>query len=73
MSIFSVDRIEGACAVLVGDAGDELTVLLTELPEGIKAGNVVRAEDGVYQLDTAEEQRRRAQILSLQEKLRRKK
>ncbi len=72
LAMYSVDRIEGEYAVLVGDSGPELPVLLAELPEGVREGNVLRLEDGVYRTDATEEQHRRSQILSLQDKLRRK-
>lgn len=72
MSIYSVDRIEGTYAVLVGDDGDDCSVLLTDLPEGMKEGAVVRLENGAYALDESEQQSRRSRVLSLQEKLRRK-
>lgn len=71
MAMYSVDRVEGAYAVLVGDV-DDVSVPLTELPEGVKEGSVLRLENGAYVLDSAEEQRQRNRILSLQEKLRRK-
>lgn len=70
---YSVDRIEGAYAVLVGETEPDLTVLLSELPEGVKEGAVLRLQDGVYVLDAEEQQRRRSRILALQEKLRGKK
>ena len=73
MAKFSIDRIEGAYAVLIDDQGNDSSVLLSDLPKGVKEGNVVRYEDGVYALDAAEEQQRRSRILSLQEKLRNKK
>ena len=73
MTTYSVDRIEGEYAVLVGDNGPDRPVLLAELPEGVKAGSILRLEAGVYSLDATEEQQRRRQILSLQDKLRRKK
>lgn len=68
--IYSVDRIEGTVAVLVGDSGPDLTVLLSELPAGITEGSVLRFNDGVYTLDCQEEQKRRQRILSLEKKLR---
>ena len=70
--IYSVDRIEGAYAVLVGETEPDLSVLLSDLPECVKEGTVLRLQDGVYVLDVEEQQRRRTRILALQEKLRRK-
>ena len=72
MNLYSVDRIEGDYAVLTGDSGPDISVLLAQLPEGIKPGRILRLEDGVYTVDEAEEQQRRSRILALQAKLRRK-
>lgn len=72
MAVYSVDRIEGDYAVLVGEDKSNVTVSLDRLPAGIKEGNVLRFEGGAYSLDSAEEQQRRSRILALQEKLCRK-
>ncbi len=73
MIVYSVDRIVGEYAVLVGESAQDISVPLSELPQGIREGNVLRYDGNSYTLDDAEEQRRRAQILSLQNKLRCKK
>ena len=73
MQRYSVDRIEGDYAVLMDDDCSTVLVLLTDLPKGTKEGSVLLAVAGEYKLDAAEEQLRRNEILSLQEKFRRKK
>ena len=70
--IYSVDRFEGAYAILVGEMASDVPVLLSDLPEGIQAGDVLKLQDGIYVLDPAEQQKRRERILALQDKLRRK-
>ena len=72
MTVYSVDRIEGTYAVLVGESEPDVTVSLECLPEGVKAGNVLRFDHGAYILDADEEEIRRQRIFALQEKLRRK-
>lgn len=70
---YSVDRVENGIAVLVDDQGDSHPVSLADLPEDIHCGDVVCLQDGVYLRDDEETQARRAYVLSLQQKLRRKK
>ena len=76
----AVDRIEGAIAVLIDDAGDELAVELSELPKGIKEGVVLRVAhdpDGnpVWAsavIDDAEAQRRKSEADEVLRDLRRR-
>lgn len=69
---YSVDRIEGNAAVLVDDDGRSVSVPVSQLPEAVVAGDILSLKDGVYSLNTAETEVRRAHALSLQNKLRRK-
>ncbi|MBE6806588.1 MAG: DUF3006 domain-containing protein [Ruminococcaceae bacterium] len=71
MGVYSVDRIVGDVAVLVGE-DTSLSVAMSLLPTGVKEGSVLRVEDGSYVLDSVEEEARRQRILSLQNKVRRK-
>ena len=69
--LYSVDRIEGELAVLIDEEEITVCVRLDKLPNGIKTGEMVRYENGQYVLDADAAQVRRAQILHLQQKLRR--
>ncbi len=70
---YSVDRIESDLAILVDEEGNSFPIPLLELPTGIKAGDMLRWQDDGYCLDERVTQERRSYVLSLQEKLRRKK
>ena len=77
---YSVDRIEGALVILVGDSGEEHSVQLHLLPGGTTEGTVLRVmldADGRLdwqsaQIDKAEAQRRTQQAEDLLNKLRRR-
>ena len=71
--LYSVDRIEEDVAVLVNESGCSYSVLLAELPPNITAGKMVRREQDAYYLDEEATEQRRSYVLSLQEKLLRKK
>jgi len=58
MGVYSVDRIVGDVAVLVGE-DTSLSVAMSLLPTGVKEGSVLRVEDGSYVLDSVEEEARR--------------
>ena len=62
MAMYSVDRIEGAFAVLVGESQPDMTVELNQLPAGVKEGTVLRFENGTFSVDANEEQQRRSRI-----------
>ena len=75
---YSVDRIEGQQAILVGDSGEEHSVQLHQLPGGTTEGTVlrlIRDADGLLdwqsaQIDQAEAQRRALEAEDLLNKLR---
>ena len=77
---YSVDRIEGELAILVGDSGEEHSVQLHLLPGGTTEGTVLRVmrdADGLLdwqsaQIDQAEAQRRAHEARHLLNKLRRR-
>ena len=69
---YSVDRFEGDLAVLVDDEGISRTELLSALPEGTHEGTILLLTEEGYSPDPDTESKRREQVLSLQERLRRK-
>lgn len=77
---YSVDRIEGQQAILVGDSGEEHSVQLHQLPGGTIEGTVlrlIRDADGLLdwqsaQIDQAEAERRTQEAEDLLNKLRRR-
>ena len=70
---YSVDRIEGDVVVLMDDDGHSVHITLSELPDSAGTGSILRLQEDRYVLDAAETDARRSYVLSLQEKLRRKK
>ncbi len=77
---YSVDRIEGEHAILVGDNGEEHSVQLQQLPRETTEGTVLRVmrdADGLLdwqsaQIDQAEAKRRTQEAEDLLNKLRRR-
>ncbi len=76
---YSVDRIEGELAILVGDSGEEHSVQLHQLPGGTTEGTVLRVRDAdgrlawqSAQIDQAEAKRRTQEAEDLLNKLRRR-
>ncbi len=77
---YSVDRIEGEQAILVGDSGEEHSVQLHQLPGGTTEGTVLRVmrdADGRLtwqsaQIDQTEAKRRTQEAEDLLNKLRRR-
>ena len=72
MNLWSVDRIEGDVAVLIDENGNDTVAALADLPARLKEGMMLRLADGVYAFDEKAAQERKNAVLSLQEKLRRK-
>ncbi len=70
---YSVDRIEGEVAVLVDDDGRSVPIPVSQLPASVCSGDVLHCRDGVYELDRFETGARRSLVLSLQDKIRKKK
>ena len=67
-----IDRFEGEFAVLEGETG-MLTVPRSSLPADIREGDAVTAlPDGRYALDAGRSERRRKQLSSLFERLKKK-
>ena len=66
---YYVDRIEADEAVCETPDGETLRLPLTALPEGTREGSVLREEEGVFILDDAAAEARRATLFALQEAL----
>lgn len=71
--LYSIDRFEGDVAVLIDEDGARLDMPRNDLPSGIAAGDMVRLQDGVFQRDDDAAAARRAQIIALQNRLRKRK
>ena len=73
MDLWSVDRIEDDVAVLIDESGDSSVIALADLPAEVREGMMLRLVAGVYTVDRVAAEERKNAVLSLQEKLRRKK
>lgn len=71
--VFSVDRMVDNLAVLVDGEGNSYPVARANLPEQVKAGDVLRMKDGAFYLNEEEKERRQAYVSDLQNRLRRRK
>lgn len=65
----AIDRFEGPLAICEKEDGSFVELERSCLPNGARAGSVLRLEAGEWVLDTQEEARRRAEIARLQEDL----
>lgn len=70
--LYSVDRIEGDVAVLVDEDGNSRDVPQAALPSDIRAGDMLREQNGMFVLDADAANARRARVLQLQNSLRRR-
>lgn len=57
-----VDRIEGAFAVCEMDDKSMQNIALTELPVGVKEGDVLAVENGAYVIDVKQTKERSERI-----------
>lgn len=57
-----VDRIEGAFAVCEMDDKSMQNIALSELPAGIKEGDVLAVDNGTYLIDTKQTKERTERI-----------
>lgn len=71
--LYSVDRFEGDIAVLIDEDGGRLDVPRDDLPSGVAAGDMVRLQDGAFQPDDEAAAARRARVIALQNRLRKRK
>lgn len=67
---YTIDRLEGALAVLEDEDGHTSTAPLSELPQGVGESDVLMLRDGVWSPAPDEAARRRERILRLQQRLR---
>ncbi len=63
--VYSVDRVIGDRAILLGDDGEPLDMPLSSLPEGIKTGDILRWEDGKAARSPADEEARRKLVAQM--------
>ncbi len=70
--LYSIDRFEGDVAVLIDEEKVAHNISRAQLPVDVKAGDMLRLENGQYIPDDDAARARREQILRLQNKLRRK-
>lgn len=70
--LYSVDRILDDVAVLEDTEGTVINVPLTDLPQGVMGGNMLRLVNGRYELDDVATESRRQRILDLQKRIRNK-
>ncbi|AFV01966.1 MULTISPECIES: DUF3006 domain-containing protein [unclassified Dehalobacter] len=57
-----IDRFEGSVAVVEFDGNNRKNINLTDLPAGIKEGDIVVFNDGKWQLDQNQTARLKAEI-----------
>ena len=63
---FSVDRFEGNFAVCENrETGEFIDIPLSELPENVKAGSILKFENGNYILDIESTQKEQQEIKNL--------
>ncbi len=62
---YAVDAMERETARLVDDDETALTVPLNRLPQGVAEGDVLHWQNGAWQIDAGETQRRREHAASL--------
>lgn len=60
-AILTVDRIEGDYALCEAPDKSIITLLLSDLPEGLTEGDVLRLAEDRYQIDPDETAKRREQ------------
>lgn len=65
---YTIDRISGNMAVCEDENGDLVKLMATELPCGVKEGDILKKQDGVWYKDETESSERRQ---AMKEKLNR--
>ena len=69
MMFWSIDRFEGAFAVVEDDQRKTRQIERTLLPPEAKEGDVLKMSDGRYEIDREETERRRKVAIRLQDSL----
>lgn len=59
--MITVDRIEEGTAIVYSD-GAKSEIPLSELPAGVREGNVLKQQNGVWEIDKSAEEKRRKEI-----------
>ena len=67
--LYSVDRIKGDIILLISDDHRKITLNRADCSFIIKEGDILREENGRWQLDLDETDRRRAKVRSLLDSL----
>ena len=71
---YCVDRIEGEIAILENlDTKELIEISLNELPKNTKENSILKLVDNLYELDIVEEGKRRENIQSKFDRLKKKK
>lgn len=65
---YTIDRISGNMAVCEDENGDLVKLISSELPNGVKEGDILKKQDGVWYKDETESSERRQ---AMKEKLNR--
>lgn len=65
---YTIDRINGNMAVCEDENGDLVKLMVSELPSGVKEGDILKQQDGVWYKDETESSERRQ---AMKEKLNR--
>ncbi|MCI8497040.1 MAG: DUF3006 domain-containing protein [Clostridiales bacterium] len=66
---WSIDRFEGDYAVCEDENGHMHSIARKLLPETAEEGDVLRMEGGTYAVDREETERRRQEVIRLQDSL----
>ena len=59
---YIIDRLEEGLAICETEARERITVPVSHLPENVKEGDVLQAQDGLFSLDTEETDKRRKEM-----------
>lgn len=64
-----VDRLEGEYAVCERKEGGMLSLLLSQLPDGVRDGDVLTQQGGGYQIDRSATKKRKEEMEARQRRL----
>lgn len=66
---YIVDRLEGSVAVCEDESRTFVDIDVERLPDGVRTGDILVEEEGVFTLDKLATEKRRAEIAALQNEL----